>query len=226
LAPRQDQALRQMLLRSKNWKSAHKSEQILELRKEVISLRNQIATEVSQSLLSSVNYHCQFLIMFAFLSFQSTKGTPTKKSFAFQEREKELQKEIRGLNKQVRTLQKILYSKDGGATREDLIHSSQDCLASPLKGPEGTKHKEPQVHVLECRIAELERNLVQADADAKDRLKDFQGRLNALKVSIKIAYFHIRLDFILILIFLEQIRRPDERIRITVARIHLKDSIS
>ncbi|XP_021956780.1 uncharacterized protein LOC110852914 [Folsomia candida] len=138
--------------------SAYKSEQIMELRKEIVSLQNRLG-EIHQQ--------------------QKVKNPAKMAKSVYLEKEKDWQKKIRGLNQQVRTLQKILYNKD--PHNPAAVPNKSTSSDHPDDG-EKRLHDEPHVAVLEGRIVELERNLEQADSDAKDRLKDFQAKLNSLKL--------------------------------------------
>jgi hypothetical protein len=122
---------------------------------------------------------------------QATKqknSISTKKALALSlDKEKDQLKTIRGLEKQVRTLQKILYTKDPGgaaaavafmkAAGEEYEGLGGGGSSFPTEGG-----KDTVVAQLENRITELEQDLAKADSDSRERLKDFQVKLQSLKV--------------------------------------------
>jgi len=137
--------------------SASKSELITDLRREILVLRNT----------------------------QGARPGSTKKSKAAalsEEKENEYQKTIRGLNKQVRTLQKIMYSKDPAAAAALLSHESKDGKGETQIDSHGPfERKNSQVPVLESRVIQLEKELAKADSEAKEKLKEFQQKLQGIK---------------------------------------------
>jgi len=111
--------------------------------------------------------------------------TPTGSNKQNEEKEKEYKKTINNLNKQVRTLQKILYHRDPSG----IMHS--DLFSTNMKNPQNSikiEDNSGQLSLMERRVQELEAELSRADNEAKQRLTDFQMKLTGLKVSKKIGF--------------------------------------
>lgn len=111
-----------------------------------------------------------------------------KSSGITEEKEKEYQKNIRNLEKQVRTLQKLAFHKQPPEDALQLSAKSNSRLnlsfdeASTQTFFKSDELNTKQCTILEYRVSELENELMKADEDAKEKVQEFEERFMNLKV--------------------------------------------
>lgn len=99
-----------------------------------------------------------------------------------QDKEKEYQKSIKSLEKQVRTLQKLAFHKGGGDStpKQNICVDNVSTQTLPVAMEEINKVQ--PMKSIQCARVDNDSN-----EDAKEKVRDFEDRLVTLKVKIVIA---------------------------------------